>query len=116
MCEVLILGKFSNSFKTHLSSKTESDTILELKKITKSFDGSYVLRRGVQMNSEYDGCAIVLFPCEDKCNQFMQCLDESEYFKYCKMLKLQTVDQMENKFIDISKVCCIPKKEGCCNT
>jgi hypothetical protein len=106
MCEVLILGKFSNSFKTHLGNKSQSDTITELKKITKSFDGSYVLRR-----SEYDGCAIVKFECENKCNQFLQCLDQCEYFKYCKMLKLQTLEQLENKFINVQKACKITNKE-----
>ena len=110
MCEVLILGKFSNSFKTHLGSKPQTDTITELKKITKSFNGSYVLRRGVQMNSEYDGCAIVKFGCENKCNLFIQCLDQCEYFKYCKMLKLQTLEQLENKFINVQKVCKITNK------
>ena len=111
MCEVLILGKFSNSFKIHLGNKTKTDTITELKKITKSFDGTYVLRRGIQMNSEYDGCAIVKFECEKKCNLFIQCLDQCEYFKYCKMLKLQSVEQLENKFIDVHKVCIISDKK-----
>ena len=112
MCEVLILGKFSNSFKTHLSDKTKTDTILELKKITKSFDGTYVLRRGIVISSEYDGCAIIKFECEKKCNLFIQCLDQSEYFKYCKTLKLQTIDQLENKFMDINKIVNINNKRG----
>ncbi len=47
MCELLILGKFSNKFTHHLSQKEKSDELIEIKKLVSSFEGEYILRKGV---------------------------------------------------------------------
>ena len=104
MCEVLIIGKYSPKFKTHLSNKDQKDDINEFKKFVKSFNGTYIIRRGVVMSHEYDGVTIIKFDKETCCDKFMQAMEQSEFLSACKIFKLSTVAEMEQKFLDISKV------------
>ena len=104
MCEVLIIGKFSNSFKNHCGDKTKNDDIKELRKITKTFNGTYIVRRGVVMSSDFDAMSIVKFSCELDCDKFMQALEQSDYFSSIKLFKLSSIEKLESKFVAINNV------------
>jgi len=104
MCKLLILGQHSDSFKRHLTTKQKADQIIEFKKLLLSFEGEYISRNGISLDSEYDAAAITEYPNEEKANQFIQALNASEYISKCKIYKLTTLQTLEQNYIDVGKV------------
>lgn len=102
MCEVLILGSYTKSFQHQLSSKQQRDSVNEFVKMTKSFNGKYVVRRGIKF-SKYHGVVIIKFDNEENANAFCSACEQSDYLKECQIYKLETIDELEDKFINVNK-------------
>lgn len=102
MCELLILGKFSNKFTYHLTQKEKSDELIELKKLVSSFEGEYILRKGVSC-SKYHGVAVIKFKNEDAANNFIDACHISDYLSETQIYKLCEVQTLENRLKNISK-------------
>lgn len=102
MCEVLILGSYTKSFQHKLSNKQKRDSVNEFVKMTKSFNGKYVVRRGIKF-SKYHGVVIIKFDNEENANAFCSACEQSEYLKECQIYKLSSIDELEDKFININK-------------
>ena len=78
MCELLILGKFSNKFTYHLT------------------------RKGV-LCSKYHGAAVIKFKNEDVANSFIDACHISDYLSETQIYKLCEVKTLENRLKNISK-------------
>ena len=101
MCEVLILGKYTNNFINYLSHKKQTDQIVEFKKMVKSFNGTYIIRRGIQF-SEYHGIVIISFTNEVEANSFIDACKISDYLAKSEIFKLCSVEQLEKRFLNVS--------------
>ena len=113
MCELLILGKFSNKFTHHLSQKEKSDELIEIKKLVSSFEGEYILRKGVS-SSKFHGVAVIKFKDENAANSFVDACHISDYLSETQIYKLCEVKTLENRLKNISKK--IKVTEGTINT
>ena len=113
MCELLILGKFSNKFTHHLSQKEKSDELIEIKKLVSSFEGEYILRKGVS-SSKFHGVAVIKFKDENAANSFIDACHISDYLSETQIYKLCEVKILENRFKNIFKK--IKVTEGTINT
>ena len=113
MCELLILGKFSNKFTHHLSQKEKSDELIEIKKLVSSFEGEYILRKGVS-SSKFHGAAVIKFKDEHTANSFIDACHISDYLSETQIYKLCEVKTLENRLKNISKK--IKVTEGTINT
>lgn len=102
MCEILILGSYTKSFQHQLSIKQKRDSISEFVKMTKSFNGEYVIRRGIKF-CKYHGLVIIKFDNEGNADAFCSACEQSEYLKECQIYKLSSIGELEDKFINVNK-------------
>ena len=102
MCEVLIIGSYTKTFQHKLSSKDKRDSVNEFVKMTKSFNGKYVMRRGIKF-SKYHGVVVIKFDNENNASSFCSACEQSEYLKESQIFKLSSIDELEDIFINVNK-------------
>lgn len=103
MCKLLILSQYSSSFKKHLTRKAKADQIIEFKKINKSFEGEYISRNGISLDSNFDMAVVVKYPSEEKADQCIVAVMASNFISGCKIYKLTTLQTLEQNYIDVGK-------------
>jgi hypothetical protein len=67
-----------------------------------SFEGEYILRKGVSC-SKYHGVAVIKFKNEDAANNFIDACHISDYLSETQIYKLCEVQTLENRLKNISK-------------
>ena len=103
MSTCLIIGKISNSYQDHVSKKTKTDALIELQKITKSFNGEYLLRKGIVCSCKYDAFAIIKFSSKSDLEGNRKAVQQSGLMDNLMCFELDTIEAIETTIINVSK-------------
>ena len=112
MSSCLIIGKISSSYQDHISKKTKSDALIELQKITKSFNGQYLLRKGIICNCKYDAFAIIKFAAKSDLEGNRKAVQQSGLLDNLLFFELDSVEAIEQTIINVAKRIKFSEKEN----
>ena len=103
MYKYLVFGKVSSEYQDHISKKEKSDAMVELQKITKSFNGKYILRHGIVGSDAYDAFAIIQFETKFDAEANKKAVLQSGLMVNFKSYELADITEVEETIMEVSK-------------